>query len=260
MRLLLPPSEGKLSANQGEPLALNRLSHPTLTEPRRVLIEALVTLCSTQPEQALSCLGLSPAQSQELTRNQTLWTAPTAPAWQIYSGVLYSQLDPASLTRQERACLDKWVWISSALFGFVSFSDPIPAYRLSGETRLPSQSSLAAYWQSALSPLLGSEPGLIVDLRSESYRKLAPLPTSVLECAVSVGVLQRQTDGTIKRITHFNKATKGKLVRILAQHAMPLATAQDLRAFLEQQGMEVQLLLRGMPKLPPQLEITLDIL
>lgn len=199
-------------------------------------------LCTTEPTRALSVLGLTANQTEEVVRNQELSRAPTAPAWQVYSGVLYRQLDAATLTALQREKLAQSVWIASALFGFVGFAERIPVYRLSGDTTLPGIGSLASFWREYLTPLLARESALILDLRSGSYTKLSPLPSSVAEQAIVPRVLQKMPTGPPKLITHFNKATKGRIVRAVAQHRGALRTADDLAQLIAQLGMEVTLL------------------
>ena len=258
MRILLPPSETKTTPAFGEPLDLATLVAPSLEPQRRKLLDTLTTLCATDPTGALTVLGLTANQTDEVLRNQGLWSAPTAPAWQVYTGVLYGQLDTATLTVAQRARLEKCVWISSALFGFVGFSDRIPAYRLSGDTALPGIGSLLGYWREALTPLLESEPELLVDLRSGSYVKLAPVPASVAERTVVPRVLQKMPTGPPKLITHFNKATKGRIVRAVAQYRGRLKNARDLAQLVARQGAEVSLLPPPRTGQPHQLDIIVE--
>lgn len=255
MRILLPPSEGKTAPLHGELIVLSELTAPVLTEPRRQLLDSLTTFCTTQPDQARQVLGLTVGQQEEVLRNQELWTAPTAPAWQVYTGVLYGKLDAPSLTKAQRNRLTQQVWISSALFGFVGFADRIPAYRLSGDTSLPPLGSLAAFWRTYLTPLLESSPELILDLRSGIYVKLAPLPRAVQEQAVTVRVLQKMPAGPPKLITHFNKATKGQLVRAIAQHSGKIRHVDTLAQLAAGLGADVQL----HPGSPQELEIVLPV-
>lgn len=255
MRILLPPSETKTTPSQGEKIALSGLSNPTLEAPRRRLLEALTALCTSDPSLALSVLGLTPNQGAEVVRNQTLWTAPTAPAWQVYTGVLYGQLDGATLTKGQLARLANQVWITSALFGFVGFTDRIPAYRLSGDTMIPGIGGLPRFWQEQLPTLLEAETDLLIDLRSGTYIKLAPLPASVAERAVVPRVLQKMPSGPPKLLTHFNKATKGQLVRAVAQYRGQVRTPQDFAQLVAKQGMEVSLAPPTQPGKPYQMDI-----
>jgi len=228
MHVLLPPSEGKTAPSSGAPLSLEALSLPVLTPSRRQLVEAV---------------------------DPMLWSAPTAPAWQVYTGVLYRKLDAPSLTDTQRAFLQERVWIASALFGFVGFTDPIPAYRLSGDTSVPGIGSLAAFWRKPLAPALYETKGLLLDLRSGIYVKLAPLPSEVAERAVTVRVLQKMPAGPPKRITHFNKATKGALVRTLALQGQALDGVDALAQRVAQSGAEVTVV----PGAPALLEILLPV-
>ena len=257
MRILLPPSEGKTTPSKGEPLELASLLFPELAAPRQQLLDTLTTLCTNEPQQARRVLGLTENQTDEVLRNQGLLSAPTAPAWQVYTGVLYGQLDTATLTQAQRQKLTDSVWIASALFGFVGFADPIPAYRLSGDATLPGLGGLAGFWRDSLTPLLESQSELLLDLRSGSYVKLGPLPASVAERAVVPRVLQKMPTGPPKLITHFNKATKGRIVRAIAQYRGKLRTAQDLAQLVATLGADVELLPLTKPGQAQQLEIVL---
>ena len=139
----------------------------------------------------------------------------------------------------------------------MGFSDPIVAYRLSGDTTLPGIGSLAGYWRDSLGPLLESEPELLIDLRSGSYVKLAPLPKSVAERAVVPRVLQKMASGPPKLITHFNKATKGRIVRAVAQYRGKLKDARDFAELVAKQGADVVLLPPTRAGEPQRLDIVI---
>lgn len=243
----------------GEPLTLERLSFPALNETRQELCEALVGLCTSAPEQARAVLGLTVGQQEELARNQHLLQAPTAPAWQVYSGVLYSQLDAATLTPEQQRRLTESVWIASALFGFVGWEDPIPAYRLSGDTRLPGIGGLTQLWRRPLSTLLEQESELILDLRSGSYAQLGPVPQSCLERTVTVRVLQKQRNGPPRLVTHFNKATKGRIVRALASQCPFPINKSQLEECIASIGAEVIRIAPHQRQEPTLLEVLLPI-
>lgn len=77
----------------------------------------------------------------------------------------------------------------------------------------------------------------MVDLRSGSYAGLGRLPH-----AVTVDCLTEHPDGRRTVITHFNKAHKGKLARILAgsraepNDAASVATVTAARLHVERDG------------------------
>jgi len=162
--------------------------------------------------------------------NKQLLSSKCAPAFEVYTGVLYSELAPASLTPEQLSRLDASVWIASALFGFVGFSDLIPAYRMSGDVTLPEIGSMTMFWKQDLGAMLETVPGPIVDFRSGTYVKLGPLSKDVSARTVVPRVLQRMPDGPPKLITHFNKATKGRLMRA---YALADYQIDSLEAFAE---------------------------
>ena len=231
---LLPPSETKHPGGDGAPLDLGALTAPELTPVRTELVEALVKLADDVPA-SRAALGLSPNQDDEGARNAQLWTAPTLPALQRYTGVLYDALDVRSLTRAQRARADRRLAVGSALFGVVGAADGIPAYRLSAGSALPGLPTLRARWKPALSPVLAAVDGLVVDLRSGSYAALAPLPG-----AVTLQVLSERPDGSRSVVSHFNKAHKGRVARLLASSTAEPSDVLGLRRLLRRAGLHVE--------------------
>jgi hypothetical protein len=204
--ILLPPSETKAVGGDGPPLDLDRLSLPDLNPVRRKLTATLVELARDVPA-SRTALGLSDRQDAEIDRNAALFDSPTTPALLRYTGVLYDALDAGSLTTAQRRRAGGRLAVASALFGVVRATDPIPAYRCSGDSLLPGVGPLGAVWRPALEPVLGEVADLVVDLRSGTYATLARLPG-----AVTVRVV---TDQGLA-VSHLNKAHKGLLARALA--------------------------------------------
>lgn len=243
MLVLLPPSEGKTAAVRGRPLDLDTLSFPALTATRERLLDALVTLARLDPQQALAVLGLSPRQLDEVARDAVLETAPTAAASRVYSGVLYEALDLASLDAPARRRATRQLVVSSALFGALRVGDRIPAYRLSGDTSLPGLGPVARLWRDPLAPVMAeaSGRGLVVDLRSGTYAAMWRPTGDVAGRAVAVRVLQEMPDGSRKVVSHFNKATKGRLVRRWLQDGADPRDADDLADACEKAGVVAEL-------------------
>ena len=173
MIVLLPPSETKRAGGDGPPLRLDALGAAALDGLRSALVDELVALAADRPA-SRRALGLSPAQDAEIDRNAALCTAPTLPAIQRYTGVLYDALDIDSLRGAEAARAGARLAVGSALFGLLRADDQIPAYRLSATSKLPGQPTLASRWRPVLEPVLAelSAAELIVDLRSGSYAAL----------------------------------------------------------------------------------------
>lgn len=241
MLFLLPPSEGKTAPKDGPTFDAKVLRFPKLTAQRNKVLRNLVKLSKGKPAIALETLGLTAGQIDFLEVNRQLMHSPCGPAHQIYTGVLYSELAPTSLSAEQLAKLDASVWIASALFGFIGFSDLIPAYRMSGDVCLPELGSLTQYWKQDLSAMLEKVPGPIVDFRSGTYIKLGPLSKEVCARAVVPRVLQRMQDDPPKLITHFNKATKGRIMRAVAMSDKPCSSLEDFAELVRTTGAEAEL-------------------
>ncbi|HEY9315398.1 peroxide stress protein YaaA [Williamsia sp.] len=225
MLIVLPPSETKATGGRGAPLDLDRLSLPTLTPLRRKIADALVTLAGDSVA-AQKALGLGVSQFDEIERNAQLWSSPTSPAIERYTGVLFDALDHKSLTRASKTKAAERLAIGSALFGVVRASDPIPAYRLSAGSKLPGFGTLAATWKPALTDaLVGLGEDLFVDLRSGGYQQLGPIPG-----AITVTVLTENASGARTVVSHFNKHHKGVLTRSLLSSRKQVRDVNSLAA------------------------------
>jgi cytoplasmic iron level regulating protein YaaA (DUF328/UPF0246 family) len=235
--VLLPPSETKSDGGRGAPLDLGELAMPKLTEIREMLVQALVDLAA-DPEAAGAALGLSAGQLHEIDRNATLWTAPTTPALRRYTGVLYDALDANGFTRVQRDKAYARLAIGSALFGAVRAGDPIPAYRLSGGSKLPGFGTLASMWRPELPAALVAEAddGLVVDLRSGVYQQLGKLPDAVIAT-----VLTEAADGSRSVVSHFNKHHKGLLARALVVSRAEPDSIDGVARVASKAGLRVEL-------------------
>jgi cytoplasmic iron level regulating protein YaaA (DUF328/UPF0246 family) len=207
--ILLPPSETKRDGGDGLPLDLAALSFPALTPARRQALAAVRAL-SRNLSAAAGMLRLGPASATEAARNRVLTSSPTMPALDRYDGVLFDELDAASLPAAARRFTGSHLAIASALFGLTGALDPIPAYRLSHDSRLPG-TTLSRIWKAPLTSELAAVPGLIVDLRSEGYAALGPAPTG----SVYVRVVSLDGSGRRRALNHFNKKGKGAFTRRL---------------------------------------------
>lgn len=219
MRFLLPPSETKRDGGSGTALALNALSFPVLTDSRRAVIDALTAL-STDDAAAARALRLSAkAAAVELERNRALERSPTMPAIERYTGVLYDALGVEQWGPDARARASRHLCVHSALFGLVAADDPITSYRLSHDSRLPGL-RLRVHWAAANTAVLLRHDGPLVDLRSEGYAALGPLP--LRPDAVFVRVVAIGNDGVARALNHFNKKGKGEFLRdLFAAGPMP---------------------------------------
>ncbi|MBF6239100.1 peroxide stress protein YaaA [Nocardia otitidiscaviarum] len=237
MLVLLPPSETKSDGGSGGPLDLDALSLPQLTKVRDRLCTELTALAA-DPDTARAALGLGKGADAEIARNAALRSSPTRPALDRYTGVLYDALDAASFTKAQRAKAQARVGIGSALFGVVRAGDPIPAYRLSGGSKLPGLPTLQSVWKEVLPQALRDETEgeLVVDLRSGTYQQLGRVPG-----AVTATVLTERPDGSRTVVSHFNKHHKGLLARALVLTRSEPTDVRGLARVAEKAGLRVEI-------------------
>ncbi|WP_399924790.1 peroxide stress protein YaaA [Streptomyces kanamyceticus] len=236
MLVLLPPSEGKASSGRGAPLKPGTLSLPGLAEARRAVLDELVELCAADEEKARLVLGLSEGLRGEVAKNAGLRTAGARPAGEIYTGVLYDALDLASLDAAAKRRAARSLLVFSGLWGAVGVSDKIPSYRCSMGVKLPGLGALGAFWRTPMASVMpeAAGDGLVLDLRSSAYAAAWKPKGEVAGRTATVRVLHAQlVDGVEKRsvVSHFNKATKGRIVRsLLTTGARPESPAELVEA------------------------------
>lgn len=245
MLVLLPPSEGKAVGEAGEPLDPAGLSLPGLAPARAAVLDELVSLCAADEEKARHVLGLSEGLRGEVAKNAALRTAPALPAAELYTGVLYDALGLASLDSAARERARQSLLVFSGLWGAVRIDDRIPSYRCSMGVALPGLGPLGTFWRKPMAEVLPETAGddLVLDLRSAAYATAWKPKGGVAGRTASVRVLHsRIVNGAEKRsvVSHFNKATKGRLLRdLLTAGAQPQSRA-ELADALRQLGYVVE--------------------
>lgn len=239
MLVLLPPSEGKASSGRGAPLKPESLSLPELAAARETVLEELVELCAADEDKAREVLGLSEGLRGEIAKNAGLRTAGARPAGEIYTGVLYDALDLASLDPAAKRRAGRALLVFSGLWGAVRVTDRIPSYRCSMGVKLPGLGALAGHWRApmaeALPAVAGS--GLVLDLRSAAYAAAWKPKGETAGRTATVRVLHAPTR---KVVSHFNKATKGRIVRSLLQAGAAPKGPGELVEALRDLGYEVE--------------------
>lgn len=247
MLILLPPSETKRAGGDGPALDVEGLALPTLAAERGRVIDALVALCGDE-ERAAKVLKLSARQRGEIADNAALRSAPTMPAIDRYTGVLYDALDASSLPAPARRWLGAHVMIQSAPFGPVGALDPIPAYRLAAGASLPGLPALRKVWADATTAAFAeAAPRFTLDMRSEAYAALAPVPPGARSAYLRV--VTAGPDGAVRALNHFNKHAKGDLVRRLAHGRPRVASVEGLIRWADDAGLSLR------PGAPGELEL-----
>ena len=169
-------------------------------------------------------------------------SSPTARADAVYTGVLYDALGFATLSSAAKRRATSRVAVTSSLFGLVRPGDRIPAYRLSGDASLPGLGPVSGVWRATLGPAVTDAlgTGLLVDLRSGMYAAFWRPPTDLARRVATVRVLH-EVAGHRQVVSHFNKATKGRLVRALLEDGADPRTPTRLAEALARLGWTVEL-------------------
>ncbi len=236
MLILLPPSEGKAAPETGPPLDLSALTCAELLPYRERLLGVLERLGRGGTKNGLARLGIGPGLTHELERNAGLRTAATAPAAEVYTGVLFQHLDLASLPPDARGRATGRILVASALWGVVGLDDRIPAYRLSIGADLPRLPGLASFWRGPLASALPDE-GLVVDCRSGAYAAAwRPSVGPLLEVRPL-----HEANGKRTVISHMAKATRGDVARLLVEAPEAPGDVEGVAAMVEAGGLRAEL-------------------
>ncbi|KTR51698.1 YaaA family protein [Curtobacterium oceanosedimentum] len=235
MTVLLPPSETKREGGDAaRTLDLGALSFPELSDERAAVITAARSV-SSEESNARAALKLGPRSASERLRNLELDTAPTLPAIERYTGVLYDPLDAPGADDTTRRWWSDHVVVQSAMFGPIGAGDHIPAYRLSHDSRLGAL-RLAGHWPGPSARALARRAaGLVLDLRSEGYRALGPVPEAVTLRVVSV-----DGGGRRRALNHWNKTAKGRLTALLARTGADIGDTAGLLRWAGEHGVVVE--------------------
>ncbi len=210
---MLPPSEGKTPPNdtQAATVDLESLVLPELAQQRAQVMEALIS--ASRRDDAQQVLKVGASVLDEVAANTTLHRAPTAPSYEIYTGVLFDALEADQLNAEQLRRAAATVLIFSGLFGVTGFTDRISSYRCAMDVKLPELGNLGSYWRHRLAEPLAErvQDQLVVDCRSASYVKAFRPPH---EQTLAVNSFMEK-DGHRKVVTHFAKAARGELTGML---------------------------------------------
>ena len=227
--ILLPPSEGKSSGGDGAPLDLDALSFESLNPTRERVAKALISV-SDRPRSSRALLGVKgPALEKARTENAELKSAPTLPAIERYTGVMYDAIEHRTLDAGAREVFGQSVIIMSGLFGMVRPFDMIPAYKLKMGGKLVRGKSCAVVWKKLLTKSLADsvQGGVVWDLLpNEHSAAWDPLAVSY-EKRFTVKFVERNTNGQIRTVNHWSKLLKGALIRHLVSNEEAAGSADS---------------------------------
>ena len=258
--ILLPPSEGKTDATGKQKIDFKKLSFPELTKQRQELVSAVVAMANGPAAKARAALAISAKQDFEIERDQKLLTAATGPVWSVYTGVLYDAIEIDSLSAKAKAKFEAENFVVSALFGLINVTDRIPAYRLSGDTVVPKIGSLTKFWSDSITSLIAEQDEFVIDLRSGIYVKLGPTDKNIADQVVVPRIMQKMPTGAPKVVSHSNKATKGRLVRSLAQAGKSVKTIEQLAELAAKVALDVKIVKPTKAGSPWGLDVIVEVL
>ena len=232
--ILLPPSEGKAAGGGGSHWSTGSMAIDLDRERRAVARTLKVAMGGTEASRRKLLDVTGPSLARATEANKKALTAPTTPAIERYTGVLYDAIDHRSLSKPERRRLDSSVVILSGLWGLVTPADPIPDYKLKMGAALPPMGKLSTWWREPLTErllkLAAERPiwNLLPNEHAAAWRPPADREQW------TVRFLDRTADGSLVAVSHDNKSLKGALVRYLM--ANPTATPADIRRWKHPAG------------------------
>ena len=238
--ILLPPSEGKAIGGDGPSWSPGSDEFPELDAQRQALIGALAVAMKRNEATRAKLLGVKGAALAAATAtNIDIATAPTLPAIERYTGVLYDALDHGSMGRTATRRAAAQVITFSGLWGLVTPTTPIPDYKLKMGATLGRIGKLSTRWKPVLTEAIAPfvEGRTVWDLLPNEHAAAWSPRNTGLARRISVRFLDDLGSGRNRRVitvSHWNKLLKGALVRHLL--ATQLADPDGLTEFHHPQG------------------------
>lgn len=209
--LLLPPSEGKAAGGDKKQKYTSEsgVFGPTLGDFRKQVAARLRSVKGGDGK-LLGIKGELLARAQDA--NCSLLGAPSLPAWQRYTGVVWDHLDLNSLPTATRTSATKHIIVPSGFAGLVRADDPLPDYRLKMGARVAPFGLMSNWWRDDLTDALlaHTKKSPVVDLLPQEHR--AAIDWSRVATLVRVDLVSR-SGGIVGG--HNAKAAKGLLARHL---------------------------------------------
>jgi cytoplasmic iron level regulating protein YaaA (DUF328/UPF0246 family) len=142
-------------------------------------------------------------------------TGGTRRAIERYTGVLYRELDAASLDPAARRRLNRSLLTVSGLWGLVAPNDRIPEYKLKMSAAVEPLGRLSTWWRPQVTEALAPRVrGAVVwDLLPNEHAAAIDWARLDPKQRITVQFL----DASGKTVSHWNKLLKGSLVRWLAE-------------------------------------------
>ncbi len=224
--VLLPPSEGK--AEGGTPRTKWKPASGTfgraLGSKRAEVATALARLRGGDA----ALLGVGGTHLERAREaNRSLIGAPTLPAAERYTGVVWDHLDLASMSAAQRDRALPRIIVPSGLLGACLAGDPVPDYRLKmGARPIGFGGTMAKWWRGAVSAAINdyAAGSLVIDLLPAEHRAAFAPDRDVVADYIALDLVTP----TGKAGGHDAKAAKGLLARHLLLFSPMIASRKDL--------------------------------
>jgi len=195
MKILLAPSERKTKGGNFPPIDKNSFIFPQIYEKRVEVIKKYDEFLKTTDD------------TKNFGNDKTsIFTRPTKKAVLRYSGVAFEHLDYNSLDEEAQKYIDENLLIFSNLFGVISANDLIPEYTLK-QGKKPGFDIYKIH-KEIFTPILDeiNKNEIFIDLRAKFYEKIYKPKNSITFTFIKNN----------KIVSHFAKAYRGKLTRLIA--------------------------------------------
>jgi uncharacterized protein len=209
LHLLLAPSETKAEGGDLPFLNSQSLFLKELYSKRETLISHYTKLISdNNMEDLVKKFGIKKEKDIAKYQLDILQTG-TMKAIQRYTGVAFDAIEYPQLDSDSQAYIDEHVILFSNLFGPVLASDHLPVYKLKQGEKLAGVSIDAHYKKYFTEALDNYLDGDVIDLRAGVYEKFYKISKPYT-------TFKFLREGKV--VSHWAKAYRGKLVKLLAEN------------------------------------------
>jgi cytoplasmic iron level regulating protein YaaA (DUF328/UPF0246 family) len=213
-KILLPPSEGKLSGGNEQYFEIkNNHSFAILEKNRVFLLQNLLDFISHANDSDLEKLFSVKNNFEQITAFfQDFDNKLTLPAINRYSGVMFNAIDYPSLNEEQKNNANQSILFIDALFGLLQPQDLIPNYKLSISAKF-ADFKIDNYWKKNLKEILEEElqGKIILDILPQAHRKAIAISNK--NCYL-INFFEIK-NGKAKNAGHISKKLKGEFIRYI---------------------------------------------
>ncbi|AJD01334.1 YaaA family protein [Campylobacter lari] len=208
MKILFSPSESKNKINTHTYITDKSFIFTNLYNKRLEVINKYKNFIQQCKEDELAVFFGVKDKNEIYDFTQDILKKDTAKAIQRYNGVAFEYLNYNNLDKKSKKYIDENVLIFSNLFGPILAKDLIPYYKLKQGEKIK-DFNMEKFYKDNFSDEIDKflENELIIDLRAKFYEKFYTIKRPFL----TLTFLKNS-----KTLSHFAKAYRGKILRILA--------------------------------------------